>query len=337
MRKRQGARQFLSGVAQRFIGSRTPAPALFAFLVVICAIFGAFNPLFFSLQNLNSVINNLTFTGILCLGMTIIILAGEIDLSIGSNIALCSVLVTKMFDIQFSVPAVVAVVLALGLIIGAMNGLLVNVVGINSLIATFGTMTTLKGLAFLFTQTKPLAVNPAYSVIGRGYLFQALPITAIYFVVLLALFSYMLRYTRLGRDIYFVGANRVAARLAGVNVRKAKFIAFLISGAVAAFAAVILTSQLSNGRPEMGEGTELEAITIVVLGGISILGGVGDYSGVVIALFILTVIGNGMVLMNLPIFWRYVARGVILIAALLIDAVKTQRRESRLKQRPART
>ena len=327
---------FLSGILRLFASSRTPTPALLVFLIVICVIFGSFNRLFFSWGNINSVINNLTFDGVLCLGMTVIILAGEIDLSIGSNIALCSVLVTKMFDLQFSVASVVVVVLALGIVIGIINGLLVNTVGINSIIATIGTMTTLKGLAFLFTQTRPMTVNAAYSFIGRGYLLDAVPITAVYFLVLLATFAYVLRYSVLGRDIYFVGANREAARLAGINVRRTKFVAFLLSALIASLAAVMLTSQLSNGRPEMGEGSELEVITIVVLGGVSILGGIGNYAGVVVALLILTVIQNGMVLMNLPIFWRYVARGVILIAALLIDALKTRQREVMLKMRSIR-
>jgi ribose transport system permease protein len=260
--------------------------------------------------------------------MTIIIIAGDIDLSIGSNIALCSVLVTKMFEYNFSVLTVIVIVLFIGLIIGIINGFLVNAVGINSIIATIGTMTTLKGLALLFTQTKPMTANPFYSLLGRGYVLQVIPITAVYFVVILALLSYLLKYTVIGRNMYFVGANRVAARLVGINVKRTKYIAFIISGVVASFAAVIITAQLSHGRPEMGEGAELEVITIVVLGGVSIFGGIGNYFGVVIALIIMTVIGNGMVLMGLPIFWRYVARGVILIVALLIDAIKTKKREA---------
>lgn len=333
-----GRRQpFLRRLVNLATNSRTPAPALVVFLVMICAVFGGFNPLFFSWQNINSIINNLTFIGVLCLGMTIIIVTGEIDLSIGSNIALCSVLVTKMFDFGFPVVAVILAVLSIGLAIGVLNGLLVNAVGINSIIATIGTMTTLKGLALLFTQTKPMTVNPFYSFLGRGYVFQVLPITAVYFVVLLVAFSYVLKYTVLGRNLYYVGANKVAARLAGINVNRTKYIAFAISGLVAAFAALIITSQLSHGRPEMGEGAELEVITIVVLGGISIFGGIGNYFGVVVALIIMTVIGNGMVLMDLPIFWRYVARGVILIIALLIDAVKTKRRQVTIKLKSVRT
>ena len=318
-------------VARAIFASRTPAPALLAFLIAISIVFGIFNKLYFSYQNINSIVNNLTFVGVLCLGMTVIIISGCIDLSIGSNIALCSVLITKMFDRGFSIPAVILLTLVLGLAIGAINGLLVNRVEINSIIATLGTMTTLKGLALLFTQTKPMNVNTVFTELGRGYVLQFIPITAAYFVVLLLLFSYILKYTLYGRNLYFVGSNPVAAHLSGIHVKRTRFLAFMISGLVASFASLMITSQLSHGRPEMGEGSELEVITIVVLGGVSMNGGTGSYVGVVIALVLMTVIGNGMVLMDLPIFWRYVARGVILIIALLVDALKTQRRLEMVK------
>jgi ribose transport system permease protein len=317
--------------------SRTPAPALLAFLIAISIVFGIFNKLYFSWQNINSIVNNLTFVGVLCLGMTVIIITGCIDLSIGSNIALCSVLITKMFDHGFSILAVILLTLVLGCAIGAINGLLVNRVEINSIIATLGTMTTLKGLALLFTQTKPMSVNTVFTELGRGYVLQFIPITAAYFVVLLLLFSYILKFTLYGRNLYFVGSNPLAAHLSGINVKRTRFLAFMISGLVASFASLMITSQLSHGRPEMGEGSELEVITIVVLGGVSMNGGTGSYVGVVIALVLMTVIGNGMVLMDLPIFWRYVARGVILIIALLVDALKTQRRVELMKLKSIKT
>jgi ribose transport system permease protein len=312
-------------------GSRTPAPALLAFLVLISVVFGLFNSLYFSWQNINSIVNNLTFTGVLCLGMTVVMISGNIDLSIGSSIALCSVLITKMFDHALPIWTVVILTLALGVLIGTLNGVLVIKVGINSMIATMGMMTTLKGLALLFTQTKPMAVNQAFTALGRGYVLQVIPITAVYFVVLLVAFSYVLKFTRYGRNVYFVGCNSSAAHLAGINVRRTRFLAFMISGVVASFGSLMITSQLSHGRPEMGEGAELEVITIAVLGGVGMSGGTGSYVGVAIALILMTVIGNGMVLMDLPFFWRHVSRGVILIVALLVDALKTQRRAEKMK------
>jgi ribose transport system permease protein len=324
-------------LAHSIFASRTPAPALLVFLIAISIVFGIFNKLYFSWQNINSIVNNLTFVGVLCLGMTVIIISGCIDLSIGSNIALCSVLITKMFDHGFSILAVILLTLLLGCAIGAVNGLLVNQVEINSIIATLGTMTTLKGLALLFTQTKPMNVNLVFTELGRGYVLEFIPITAAYFVVLLLLFSYILKYSLYGRNLYFVGSNPTAAHLSGINVKKTRFLAFMISGLVASFASLMITSQLSHGRPEMGEGSELEVITIVVLGGVSMNGGTGSYVGVVIALVLMTVIGNGMVLMDLPIFWRYVARGVILIIALLVDALKTQRRLDMVKLKSIRS
>jgi ribose transport system permease protein len=327
----------LSYLGRAIFASRTPAPALLAFLIAISVVFGIFNKLYFSWQNINSIVNNLTFVGVLCLGMTVIIVSGCIDLSIGSNIALCSVLITKMFEHGFSIPTVIILTLVLGCVIGAVNGLLVNGVEINSIIATLGTMTTLKGLALLFTQTKPMNVNTVFTELGRGYVLQFIPITAVYFVILLLLFSYVMKLTVYGRNLYFVGSNPQAAHLSGINVKRTRFLAFIISGLVASFASLIITSQLSHGRPEMGEGAELEVITIVVLGGVSMSGGTGSYIGVVIALVLMTVIGNGMVLMDLPIFWRYVARGVILIIALLADSLKTQRRIEMAKLKSIKT
>lgn len=318
-------------------GSRTPAPALLVFLIGISIFFGIFNRLYFSWQNINSIVNNLTFVGVLCLGMTVVIISGCIDLSIGSTIALCSVLITKMFDYGFSITTVIILTLVLGCVIGSLNGFLVVRAGINSMIATMGMMTTLKGLALLFTQTKPMAVNQAFTQLGRGYVLEFIPITAVYFLVLLFVFSYVLKFTRYGRNLYFVGCNASAAHLSGINVKRTRFLAFIISGLVASFGALMITSQLSHGRPEMGEGAELEVITIAVLGGVSMNGGTGSYVGVMIALVLMTVIGNGMVLMDLPIFWRYVSRGVILIVALLVDAVKTQRRTEQMKLKSIKT
>lgn len=309
-----------------FFYSRSMVPSLIIFLIFIIIIFGSIEPNFISLQNFRSILINMTTLGILSVGLTVVVLAKEFDLSIGSTVAFCSVIIVTFFNFGLPIPLIILLTGVIGCLVGTLNGLIITRIKVNSLITTLGTLTILKGVALLFTGEQPRIFNTDYYAIGRNMLFDFIPISIIYFTVIVIIFTLILKYTKFGRNVYAVGSNEYAAKISGINTKNIKLITFILSGFLASLVAVILTSQMGLGRPEFGEGAEIEAVTIVVLGGISILGGLGNYLGVFLALLLVTSIDNGMVLVDVPIYWRIVIRGFILIIALAIDAFKTKRR-----------
>jgi len=319
---------FLKYLKYNLVYSRSMNASLIIFLAIMVILFGALNSDFLALQTLRSILINLSIIGILCIGMTLVIITGEFDLSIGSIVAFCSVIIVSFFNLGLPIYLVILLTLIIGMLAGAFNGLIVTRIRVNSVITTLGTMAILKGAALLFTGEQPRIYNTDYYAIGRYSLFNWFPITTVYFIVLIIGFSLILKFTKFGRNIYSVGSNEYAARLSGISSRRIKFMSFVLSGFIASIAAILITSQLSLGRPEFGDGVEIEVITIVVLGGISILGGMGSYSGVIIALLLITTINSGMVLIDVPIYWRIVVRGLILIAALSIDSIKSRKRLS---------
>ena len=305
-------------------------PTLIIVYAVMIILFASINPLYISLANIKSIFANLTITGILAVGLTTVMLTGNFDLSVGSTIGVAAIICAKLYNIEgLDIPMVVIIIAALaaGAVIGAINGFLVTVVGINSIISTLGTLAVFRGFAYLFaTETARIYYKPFISL-GRGYLFGNIPNTMVYFVVLLAVVYLMLRFTKFGRDIYQVGANKEAARLAGVSIKKTTFLTFVICGVTAAMGGIVMASQLAFAQGEFGLGIEFKILTICVLAGISLAGGRGTLVGVLIATLILGSISNGLALTNVPIDWREAFQGIILIAAILIDSIRIRREQ----------
>jgi ribose/xylose/arabinose/galactoside ABC-type transport system permease subunit len=283
--------------------------------------------------------------------MTFVLLIGGLDLSVGSILGFTAVNVVLFHDVfeRAGIPLaylpwmVVLCSLVIGTALGLINGLIITRIGINPVITTLGTMALARGMASWFALGFEILktgriTDPAFLNLARAYLPNAqtaiVPITLVYLVVLYALAIFILKYTRYGRDVFAVGSNEYAARLAGINVRRIKFTSYIISGATAGLAGAILVAQLSLGRDDAGLGIELEVITAVVLGGVSMAGGKGNLFGVIIAVVILGVIRNGMVQLQATIglsyYWREVVKGLILILAISIDAARimaTKRRQ----------
>ncbi|MCJ7472448.1 MAG: ABC transporter permease [Actinobacteria bacterium] len=305
-------------------------PTLIIVYAVMIILFASINPLYISLANIKSIFANLTITGILAVGLTTVMLTGNFDLSVGSTIGVAAIICAKLYNIEgLDIPMVVIIIAALaaGAVIGATNGFLVTVVGINSIISTLGTLAVFRGFAYLFaTETARIYYKPFISL-GRGYLFGNIPNTMVYFIVLLAVVYLILRFTKFGRDIYQVGANKEAARLAGVSIKKTTFLTFVICGVTAAMGGIVMASQLAFAQGEFGFGIEFKILTICVLAGISLAGGRGTLVGVLVATLILGSISNGLALANVPIDWREAFQGIILIAAILIDSIRIRREQ----------
>jgi len=305
-------------------------PTLVVVYALMIILFFSINPLYVSIANIKSIFANLTIAGIMAIGLTTVILAGNFDLSVGSILGVSAIICAKLYNIEgvtIPLPVVILAAITVGVVIGALNGFLVSFVGINSIITTLGTLAIFRGLAYIYaTETARIYYKP-FIFMGRGYVAKYIPITFIYFIAILVLVYLALRFTRFGRNIYQVGANNTAARLAGISIRKTTFYTFIISGVTAAIGGMIMASQLAFAQGEFGLGYEFKVLTICVLGGISLAGGRGTLVGVLVATLILGSISNGLALANVPIDWRDAFQGIILIAAILIDSVRVRRRE----------
>ncbi|MCE5329205.1 ABC transporter permease [bacterium] len=305
-------------------------PSLVIVLIVMYTIFGGINRDFFSLQNFKGIMAGLSVYGFMSIGLSFVVLTGNFDVSIGSILGISAVVMGKLFNINggnIPIPVIILAGLAVGAAVGALNGFLVTTVGINSVITTLGTLAVFRGLSYLFAADPSLITNKTYVALGRGFVAHIIPYTFIYLIVIFVIAYLVLRFTKFGRDTYQAGSNPNAARLAGISVKKAQFMAFVIAGLTSAMSAVIMTSQVAYAQGEFGNGFEFTILTIVVLGGISLSGGRGTLIGVAVALLIINSISNGLTMISVPINWREAFNGIILIAAILIDSIRVKRRE----------
>ena len=222
--------------------------------------------------------------------------------------------------------------LTIGLVLGLFNGILVTKGGINSLIATLGTMSVFRGIAYVTTGGASLQIsNETFRILGAGNL-GFVPVPLIIAVVIVCLFWFILKKTVFGRYIYAIGGNTEASELAGIPVKKIKLICFMISGVLASFTALILASRLNSGQPGAGDGFEFNVVSAVVLGGVSLNGGKGNLSGAVLGVLILAVLTNILTLLNVSSFYQQIARGVVILIAVYLDERKRRSSEKKVLQ-----
>ncbi|HSV31474.1 MAG TPA: ABC transporter permease [Atribacteraceae bacterium] len=321
--------------SEMFLYGKSMVPALLILLVGLVLFFGLLTPHFLEFHNFQAIISNIPVVAILSVGMTFVLLIGGLDLSVGSILGFTAVTAVLFHEVGFPTWLVFLGCLGIGAIFGSLNGFIIAKVGINPVITTLGMMAFARGLASWFSlEIEILRTGRIYDQnflnIARLFIPQnppLFPITLIYIIALFILASFVLRYTNYGRMIYQTGSNEYAARLAGINVQRIKFLSYMISGIMASLAGAILLAQLGLGRDDAGIGAELEVITAVVLGGVTLAGGKGSLSGVIIAILILGVIRNGMVhletVTGISFHWREVVKGAILILAVSIDAART--------------
>ena len=313
-----------------FFNKNSIAPSLLLIYILMIIVFSSINPLFITVSNFKSILSNIGIFGIMSVGLSFVMLTGNFDVSVGSILAISAVVAAKLFNIgglDIPIPLIILAGIAVGALIGALNGFMVTVIGINSVITTLGTLAIFRGLAYLYATEPSLINNEVFIKMGRGYIFKIVPMTFVYMLIILVIMYLVLRFTKFGRDVYQTGSNQSAARLSGVNVKKTQFFAFVISGITAGIGGVLMASQLAFGQGEFGVGAEFTVLTICVLGGISLAGGRGTLVSVLVAIFILGSVSNGLALVRVPVEWRDAFQGIILIAAILIDSIRMRRRE----------
>lgn len=292
--------------------------------VIICGILAWFEPKFLSRINLINVLRQLSMTAICGIGMVMLVLLGCIDLSVGSVQAVVGVFCVWVITKTGSAAQGIAAGLGMGAFIGFMNGIIVTKLKIIALIATLGTMSILSGAAMVATNAVSIQVlDPNFLYIGTGQValpvLGRVPVPVIILVILVFVFSYVLNHTTFGRYLYAIGGNENAAGLAGIPVVKIKMIAFVLSGILTGLAAIILAARMNSGQPTAGLGFEMQVIASVIIGGVSIAGGRGTLGGAMIGVLILSVLSNGLVLMDVNTFWQNILRGCVIILAVYLD------------------
>ncbi|MGV8920052.1 MAG: L-arabinose ABC transporter permease AraH [Pseudomonas sp.] len=261
-------------------------------------------------------------TGIAACTMLYCLASGHFDLSVGSVLACAGVIAGIVIRDTDSVFLGVSAALALGLVVGLINGIVIAKLRINALIATLATMQIVRGLAYIFSSGKAVGVsNEGFFVFGNGQLF-GVPVPILITIVCFIFFGWLLNYTTYGRNTMAIGGNEEAAKLAGVHVDRTKIIIFVVHGLVGALAGVVLASRMTSGQPMIGQGFELTVISACVLGGVSLSGGIGMIRHVIAGVLILAIIENAMNLKNIDTFYQYVIRGTILMIAVIIDRMK---------------
>ena len=291
-------------------------------LVALVLLMAVIAPNFNRVDNLLNIARAISINAILAAGMTVVILTGGIDLSVGSTIAVSGVV--AVITAIAGVPAPLAVLLgmAVGALCGLVNGWLTAYLALAPFIVTLGTMTFLRGLAYTITDGQPIVSSSLnFRDLGNGYV-GPIPVPVIVMAVVYAVIWFVLERTRYGRHVYAVGGNAEAAKLAGVRVSRVITSVYVLAGACAGLAGVIFAARVISAQPTAGTGYELDAIAAVVLGGTSLAGGRGRIVGTLIGSVILGVLSTGLILLNVQFFTQLLIKGVVIILAVAIDSLK---------------
>lgn len=292
-----------------------------AFLLLITAVVFVLNtqasPYFLDPWNLSDATFNFTEKAVVALPLALLIICREIDLSVASIIALCSVVMGLLAEEGFSIPVLVLGSLIAGTLCGLINGVLVTRFDIPSIVVTIGTMSLFRGITYIILGDTALKNYPSgFEYFGQGYVYWVFSFEFVSFLVLAAVFYFLLHRTNFGRRTYAIGNNPTAAFYSGINVARHRLILFCLVGLFCGLASVMLTSRLGSTRPTIALGWELSIITMVVLGGVNILGGSGTISGVVIAVFLMGLVTFGLGLLNVPGIVMSIIIGLMLIAVI---------------------
>jgi erythritol transport system permease protein len=317
-------------------------------LVILAIVFTILSPAFLTTGNLVILTKQVALNAILGIGMTFVILTGGIDLSVGSIVGLCGMivgglinegLILPMFGVAvfFNIWIVMLLTLLVGMLVGVINGLLITRLNVAPFVATLGVLYVARGTALLRSNgaTFPNLIgkeelgNTGFPLLGAGT-FLNLPYPIWIMIALALLAAFIASKTPFGRQVYAVGGNERAAELSGIRVKRIKLFTYMISGFCAALVGLIITSQLVASHPATGETFELNAIAVVVLGGTSLMGGRGTMGGTIVGAFVIGVLSNGMVLLGISAFWQMVIKGLVIVLAVVIDQL-----QHRMQQRAA--
>jgi ribose transport system permease protein len=290
-------------------------------LVAVCIGLAFMSPNFLTVGNSFDVMRQVSINALIAFGMTLSILLGGIDLSVGSILAVSSVLAAMMMRGGHGAGLAVGIAVLAGAGMGSLNGVIIARGRVAPFIATLGMLTLLRGVALVLSNGSPISgfSSHFFAMLGGGYVARLIPVPVVLMLAMFAVFWFVLTRTVFGRHVYATGGNAEAAKLSGVNTNRVQLLAYTVSGAMAALAGVILTSRLDSAQPTAGAGYELDAITAVVLGGTSLAGGRGWIFGTLVGALLIGVLNNGLNLMGVSSFYQQVVKGSVILLAVLLD------------------
>lgn len=295
-------------------------------LLILCAVIGYLMPSFLTSKNLLNVMRQVSITGVVAVGMTFVIITGGIDISVGSTVALSSVVAAWSLQQGYGIPVAIVLALLSGTLVGLMNGTLVAYGRVLPFVATLGTMYVIRGMALIVTNGEAIWDLPKpFLTIGTGYLL-GIPIPVIITMVVYLMGHFLLNNFIFGRYILGVGGDEESARLCGVGVKRVKLYTYGLCGLLTGLAGVVLAGRLGSGQPSVGVGYELTAIAAAVIGGNSLTGGRGTVLGTLIGALILGVVSNALNLWGVASFWQTVISGCIVLIAVLSDTLRKRRK-----------
>ncbi|MDD2969976.1 MAG: ABC transporter permease [Lachnospiraceae bacterium] len=297
---------------------------IIAVLVIMCIIVTVATDKFLTANNIISVLRQISINTYIALGMTLIIILGHIDLSVGAIVAMSGTLTVGLIVNQ-NMHLGVAIVLGIlvGVMAGFISGSIVSNFGVPAFIITMAMMNIANGIAYVYSGGQSTRITDEFFIaIGTGYLFNVIPLPVVYMVVLIVIFSFVLSKTKFGTYVYAIGGNREAAKLSGVPIKFIEITVFTLSGLLSAFAGLVLCSRMYSGQPSVGSGYELDAIAACVLGGTSMTGGKGRISGTVFGAMVIGIISNGLNLIGVSSYWQLIVKGLIIACAVLLDNQK---------------
>ncbi|MEG0049207.1 MAG: ABC transporter permease [Clostridia bacterium] len=298
--------------------------------VVVFALFTALNKNFFSWMNIVNILVATSLVGLVAIGHTYLIIAGQNDLSPGSVAAFSGVLAALLVSQGVNLYLTFLITLAAGALIGVLNAFMVNKIKLEAFIATLVTQSIVRGFAYILCGGKPIAIaDKAFIQIGKARML-GIPVSVWIMIVAFIIFGFILAKTRFGRSIYAIGGNQSAARLAGLNPQRIVLLAFVMMGILCAIGGIVFSARMNSGQPAANVNLEFDAITAVILGGVSFTGGVGTMGGTIIGVFLIQAFNTGLTMVNVPSFWQYVAKGALLLFALTSDYLRKQNRERQL-------
>jgi ribose/xylose/arabinose/galactoside ABC-type transport system permease subunit len=279
----------------------------------------------FNIEPIRSLFDTYAYTIIAAVGMTLVIIAGQIDLSVGSTLAVCSLVAGYAALVGMPIPLVALLAVFVGLVIGCVNGIIVAWGRIHSIIVTLGTLNLLRGLILLVTKQEWLYPPDSFKYLGRAA-FLGFPLPVWMAVVIVLIAAFFVKNTRTGREIYAVGSNPNAAVISGINVPFIKFITLALNGLLIGIASLAHAPRFTAIQNNIGKGFELMVITCVVIGGTSIFGGSGSIWGSVVGVIFIGVVRTAMVFLRIPAIWEQAVYGAFLLIAVAIDAIRARRR-----------
>jgi len=302
---------------------------VFLALLFFVAVFAILSPRFLTFDNFINVSRQISANVIIGCGLTFVIITAGIDLSVGSLVAVAGVLLAGlMWNYYLPWPIAILITLVVLAGFGLLNGLAVAKQGLNPLIVTLAMMTAARGVALSYSGGEPIFIeDPVILALGNGYV-GPIPVPVIIAIVVMIIAHIVLTRTKLGRYVYAVGGNEEAARISGIGVDRIKMFVYILSAVCSAIAGIIVAGRLYSGNPTAGQGTELDVIAAVVIGGTSLFGGVGSIGGTLLGAFIVGIISNGLTILNVPFYYQLMAKGLVIYVAILIDKYTRSIRQS---------